>query len=346
MVKDISERFCEKPFEFFEVNERGDVFCCCPGWLPTPIGNLKNNDLTDIWNSDTAKDIRTSILDGSFKYCRAKECPLIGNDTLPYRKDVSDPYLKEVIQKKLIVLDKKPKTLGLSYDRSCNLVCPSCRTSKIMIEGEEYSEKHKLQNRLLETGLNDAELLIITGAGDPFASKLYRELLATLDADKYPKLRIHLMTNGQLFTPRSWEKWYKVHKSIKSIQISIDAASEETYQLLRCGGDFKRLLVNLEFIMSLRKQSIFELVSIDFVVQQLNYKNMKDFIKLGKYFDVDRVGFAGIRNWGTFNPEAFYGHSIHLPTHPEHQQFLELIRDPIFKEPLVDMGNLTEFIST
>jgi MoaA/NifB/PqqE/SkfB family radical SAM enzyme len=266
------------------------------------------------------------------------------NGTLPYKEDVSDSDLKEIIEKGLTVLKKKPKILNLAYDRSCNLSCPSCRTAQIMIKGEEYDEKRQLQDRLLAVGLDDAQELIVTGSGDPFASKLYRDLLATLDSDKYPQLRVHLMTNGQLFTPLAWEKWQKIQKSIKMVQISIDAASEETYRIVRRGGNFQRLLVNLEFVSSLRRKGALDWVSIEFVVQQANYKEMKGFVELGKHFGFDRAGFAGIRNWGTFGSKEFSLQTVHAPTHPEHYQFLEVLKAPIFKDSIVDLGNLTKFL--
>ena len=34
------EGFCRAPFENLETAPGGDVFFCCPAWLPKPIGNL------------------------------------------------------------------------------------------------------------------------------------------------------------------------------------------------------------------------------------------------------------------------------------------------------------------
>lgn len=343
---DLSERFCPKPFEFFELTPTGDILCCCEAWLPNKIGNLHDNDLNNVWNSEIAQDIRASILDGSFKYCKKNICPEIQNRRLPYKEEVSDPYLREIIEKGSTFLRKKPKTLNLAHDRSCNLACPSCRTEKIAIKGKEYDEKLQLQNRLLAGGLEDTELLIITGSGDPFASKLYRDLLTDLDANAYPKLKVNLMTNGQLFTPQAWDKWKKSQKAIKSAQISMDAASEETYRIVRRGGTFQNLLVNLEFVASLRRKGDLEWVRVDFVVQQANYKEMKAYVEIAKHFGFDRAGFSKILNWGTFGAEEFNLQTIHDPTHPEHTQFLEVLKDPIFDDSIVFLGNLTEFRMT
>ncbi len=344
--KNLVQRFCKKPFEFFEVASNGNVFCCCPGWLPKPIGNLQTNDFMEVWNSDIAQDIRASILDGNFKYCRAKECSLIASNTLPYKKDISDPYLKETIKNKSTVLKQKPKVLNLSYDRTCNLSCPSCRTKQIVIQGNEYDVKQKLQERLLADGLDDARKLIVTGSGDPFASRLYRNLLAKLDSSQYPQLKIHLMTNGLLFTQQAWENWHKINKSIRNVRVSIDAASEATYRIVRLGGDFQRLLKNLEFISFLRKTGALDFVSFEFVVQQKNYQEMTQFIKLGKTFDIDRVGFTRIRNWNTFTNPEFKLQTVHSLEHPEHSRFLNILKDPIFEDPIVFLGNLQEFMPT
>ena len=342
--KDLKQRFCHKPFEFFEVTSNGNAFCCCPGWLPKPIGNLQTNDFMEVWNSDTAQDIRASILDGSFKYCRAQECPIIASNRLSYKKDVSEPHLKEAIANQAIVLKYKPKILNLAYDRTCNLSCPSCRTQKIVLKGKEYDATQKLQERLLADGLDDAHQMIVTGSGDPFASRLYQSLLKQLDSTQYPQLKITLMTNGLLFTKEAWENWHKINKSIKTVLISIDAASEATYRIVRRGGDFQRLLVNLEFISFLRSKKILDFVALQFVVQQKNYQEMANFVKLGKDFNFDRVVFSRIGNWGTFSSSEFELQTVHSPRHPEHSQFREIFKDPIFKDPIVNLGNLQEFL--
>lgn len=344
MSENLSNRFCANPFEFIEVAKEGQVFCCCPGWLPKSIGDLETDELMDIWNSSEVREIRASILDGSFRYCRKKECPRIANNTLPLKTEISNPYFKKIIQENLTLLPQKPNTLEISYDRSCNLSCPSCRNSYFMLKGEEYKQQNKLQNKLIKSCLDDIKLLIITGSGDPFASFLYKDLLTKLESDKYPNLRIHLMTNGQLFTEENWQKWNKIHNCIKSVQISIDAASEETYRILRRGGNYQQLLNNLGFVKDLKSQGYLEFVGLAFVVQRLNYREMKNFVNLCKNFGFDLVIFSTIRNWGTFSSEDFADHAVHFSSHPEHSNFLNILKDPIFREPVVDLGNLTYFL--
>jgi radical SAM protein with 4Fe4S-binding SPASM domain len=75
--------FCRKPFEHFEISPGGDVYLCCPGWLPKSIGNVNSEKWNEIWNSTAAQEIRESIHDGTFRHCNTHLCPLIASNALP-----------------------------------------------------------------------------------------------------------------------------------------------------------------------------------------------------------------------------------------------------------------------
>ena len=62
----------------------------------------------------------------------------------------------------------------------------------------------RMQEKILDRdALSNIEWLAVTGHGDPFASRLYRNLLREIDAKYYPYLRIQLITNAVLFTPQN-----------------------------------------------------------------------------------------------------------------------------------------------
>lgn len=340
MQKDV---FCARPFEFFEVDAEGDAWVCCQDWLDTPIGNLRNNSLMEVWNSPVAQDIRRSILDGSYKYCNHNTCPKIVSNSLVEIKNLTSPYRKKIAAERPLVLDNGPLTLNLGYDNSCNLFCRSCRPHLIVLQGDEFAIAEMMQKKVLAEGFSNAKRAIITGHGDAIASKLFRQLLRELDAKQYPELRIDLMTNGLLFTPYIWESFSKCHKAIRSVSISIDAATEPTYKINRSNGDFNKLLRNLEFISTLRTSEKISFYEISFVVQRNNYGEMKSFVELGRRLSCDTVLFMKIINWGcgTYNAEQFKEVAIHEPGHPEHLSFKEVLKDPIFGDPIVNLSNLS-----
>src|SRR5690242_17931823 len=78
-------KFCDRPFQWLDPQQDGEVFVCCPAWLPKSIGNLNDSTPSEVWNSKAARDIRKSIIDGSFKYCRKDLSPRIKTNTLQNR---------------------------------------------------------------------------------------------------------------------------------------------------------------------------------------------------------------------------------------------------------------------
>lgn len=340
--------FCSKPFRWFEVtqvNEIGEVYMCCPSWLDTPIGNLKYQSVEEVWNGKESQELRRSILDGSFKYCNHSRCPFLHTISEPVQKieDVRDEDLKTAIEKQLTILPYGPREINCSYDKSCNLSCPSCRT-KIIIDRRNKKQILEVQRKIQNEAIKDAHLLYITGSGDPFGSPFFRKWLQTMKREDMPNLKkIQLHTNAQLLTPEIWSTIAKdIQPLIKSVEISIDAASSNTYSINRRGGSFDRLLKNLDFVSTLRKSGTLEWVGISMVVQENNFMEMPDFVHLGKRFHFDTVYFSKLVDWGTFPKEEFCNRAVHLTTHPKYLELVNLLKNEIFKESIVCLGNLTE----
>ncbi|MCC6326135.1 MAG: hypothetical protein DCC43_07825 [Candidatus Brocadia sp.] len=340
--------FCSKPFTWFEIthlNKIGEVFMCCPAWLDTSIGNLQDQSVQEIWNGKKAQEIRRSILDGSFTYCNHSRCAFLQTVSGPVAKveDVKDEDLHAVIEKELTILPYGPRQIICTYDKSCNLSCPSCRT-KLIIERRNKKQILKIQDKIQNEAIQDAYYLHITGSGDPFGSPFFRKWLQTMKREDIPRVKIiHLQTNAQLWTPKMWGTIAKdIQHLIKNADISIDAANPETYAINRRGGSFERLLNNLEFISTLRKNGPLEWVGISMVVQENNFREMPDFVRLGKRFHFDTVYFSQLVNYGTYSEEEFRNRAIHFPTHSRYSEFLGILKDEIFHDPLVHLGNLTE----
>ena len=144
-------KFCQNPFKQIDLEESGVAFTCCSSWLPTPIGNLKQDEVMDIWNGETMKRIRESIFDGSFRYCRHDRCPVIQNGELPTMEDAAtDPLFTKIINERKTTVDRPPVFVNLVNDRSCNLYCPSCRVERINHkDGAVSQEIGRIQDRLL-----------------------------------------------------------------------------------------------------------------------------------------------------------------------------------------------------
>lgn len=331
---DLRGRFCENPFDKLETHSRGEVYFCCPAWLPKPIGNLDTESAEQIWNSPAAQEIRRSILDGSYRYCSRMHCPKITGGTLAKREALTNREHRRFIADGTTRLRRGPKRLVLNHDRSCNLSCPSCRTRIILAKKDEQERMNAFADRVLMPLLENAKKVHITASGDPFGSAHFRYVLGRLGELRLPGLRLDLQTHG-LLLKTSWPA-LGLDGLVDSLFISVDAARPETYAKVRRGGTFERLLENLEFVAELRRAGRVRHVRLDFVVQAMNFREMPEAADLVRRFDFDGLKLQMIRSWNTYSAEDFARHHIGSPHHALFDEFLEVLGDPRLKADFVE----------
>lgn len=336
--------FCSKPFSYLEVANhpvRGDLFVCCPGWLPVSLGNLATQSVSELWNGPRARQIRASVFDGSFRYCN-EHCPYLHTITGPVQRleDIVDPKMLDIIAHKREELPFGPSVVNAAFDRSCNLSCPSCRVEHV-IETEAASDIVALQKSIERDALKDASTLYVTGSGDPFGSPYFFRWLRSIDLEAFPLVKLHLHTNAILWTEQRWLKLpSNVRERVESCEISIDAARSTTYSINRRGGDWEVLLQNLEFVSRLRRNGPLRTMKFHMVVQENNFAEMPEFVELGRRFGADIVYFSHLVDWGTFEHGEIERRLVHLTTHPRHCELLRVLGDCRLRDPAVDLGNL------
>ncbi len=344
-------KFCTRPFEWIEIQNK-DAYLCCPGWMKDIKGvSIEGKSVNEIWNDPHFQDIRASILDGSFRYCDSQFCPFMKQPDMPHWEEsgspfkdkdgIKDPALRHIIEQKITHLESPPLIWNCGHDRTCNLSCPSCR-SKIFALAQQYVQKEiAFSDFVLSEIGQDLKYLYITGTGDPFASQVYRELLSQLSSEQYPKLEVHLHTNAVLWTKKNWETMSGINQRITSTHISMDAVTAQTYGIVRRGGDFGILMENLKFVAQLRKEGPLKYVMISFVVQDANFREMPRFIEICEEFGFDLVLFTRVRNWNLFTPYEFDQLAVDQPIHPDHNAFLDILKQPCFDKPHVGIGNFS-----
>jgi MoaA/NifB/PqqE/SkfB family radical SAM enzyme len=331
--KSFPGRYCGKPFEYLEINPSGDCILCCPSWLPNVIGNIYEDSILDIWYGGRANLIRETILDGSYSYCSNTLCPLIINDHLYMLELIPQPYLK-----------KYPKMIVLGIDESCNLKCPSCRSSRVSYtSGEEYDAKKtvfdRVVNELFSVPHNEDITLMLNSSGDIFGSKITREFMFNFDPTPWPNLKLNIMTHGVLFTKKYWDKIHLWHDRIHDFHISFDAATKETYDKIRVGGNWPTLLENCRSIYKQMNQSIN--LSFDFVVQDLNFREIPAFIELiNREFPKAQAMLQLVVDWGTWTDNTFKQRSVWKPDHPDYLEYIHMLKTIRYKVKINEYKNV------
>jgi molybdenum cofactor biosynthesis enzyme MoaA len=311
--------YCSTPFRRFHINIEGDVnLCFGHTWTSKGVGNILREEPMAIWHGAAAAEFRQTILDGSFRYCTNCRCPeLLDLKDSPSALDLS--YID---------------VLALAYDYRCNIWCPSCRDRRV----KSSPLAADIHRRVLETDL----LLFVrtiscNGSGEPLASPYFWDLIAKLPSkDCHPELGLVLCTNAQLLTGARLDEIKSAGKPVRGIEVSVDAACEDTYKFNRRGGSWSRLLENLTYLATTGIP-----LRLNFVVQANNFEEMPRFVELADRFGASYVRFDALTDWGAFHPDEHALRAVHVPTHPQHEQLLQVLQHENLKDPRVHMAKLS-----
>jgi hypothetical protein len=340
---------CLQMYSSISIEGRGDVQICCSTWVTQIIGNLILNTPDEIINNNPIlNDMFADMEDGKYSYCN-DQCPSLSS------------FLNNHPQHDILSIEEFNKQIGprgisinLNYDQSCNLQCPSCRNEFIMFDPytpTNFREIHlvKLHSRakeLVQLLLNTGKPITIglTGGGDPFASPLVWGYLKELAAGTVPEnLFINLQTNGILMNEAHWNEIKPLWKHIVYVNVSIDAVESETYKVVRKNGSFKQLNRNLELFDSMMLNGDFPISSwqTNFIVQRDNFRELKKFIEWQLTFKSKPTIWTHLlAHWPHIPDEAFNDMAIHIPTHRYYRELKEIVKDPIFNNTQVKLGNL------
>lgn len=308
--------FCRLPFTEVSVSEDGDVYPnCCPDWVAMPLGNLHRQSWDEVWNGPQAQELRRSMLDGDLRYCDRHWCPHIQSaeqgladpHVVPFERFERSRLPAEAAVGKVVVA-QGPTNVSMNYDSSCNLACPSCRDDVRQVNGPDAERMAQLHQVVEDELLVGAHTVSMTGTGDPFASRFLRSFLAELSPQARPGLRrVYLYTNAIMWTPQMWTRLPGLHDIELAADISIDAATAATYEVVRRPARWEQLQRNLPFIADL--PNLGEL-GVNMTVSRLNFTEVRAFLDLAQELAQRRgdrrtfVEFKRVRRWGAHDSDA------------------------------------------
>ena len=131
-----------------------------------------------------------------------------------------------------------------------------------------------------------------------------------------------------------WDSMKGAQPFIKTMEISIDAATPETYKITRRGGDWNLLMDNLEFINTI---DTIEVVIFSFVVQNDNYKEILKLHDLKQKLSNKKVKiqYYKVLNWGNLTDEQYEEKAVWKKEHHNYSEF-----ETIWKQMLKETNSL------
>jgi len=248
---------------------------------------------------------------------------------LPTRKEVEKTHIGDAIARPDHRVDAV-RELVFAFDKTCNLSCPSCRTELIADTRSTANEKLRAIEEKLPQLLPTLRALEINASGELFASRSSRKVLELIEDGCYPDLKLDIISNGTLFSEKEWDKYPGIHDKIRSIRISTDAACKATFEKLRRGGHYETFLENAIFLSGLRVKKHIPILKFSFTYQIDNFREMREFVRFCTEMHADFALFERLLNV-VFSDQEYRRKAVHLAGHPQREEFLAIIRDPIFR---------------
>ena len=180
---------------------------------------------------------------------------------------------------------KFPSQIMLDITEVCNLACIHC-THPIFKKSSEYAKaflspelNKKMVEEVKEYGRGITKYIRYTSNGEPLVHPKSYEMLTY--AAEHSGTKVTLTTNGTLLNEKKMLKL--LESGIHMIDVSIDAASNETYSKIRVNGDLDTTKKNVIKLIELAKKAGGGTkIVVSFVEQKENSLEIENFRKFWK----------------------------------------------------------------
>ncbi len=195
-----------------------------------------------------------------------------------------------------------PLSLELETQNYCNLRCNMCAFASKTIHPDvrENSPKRQLPldmfYRMVDEGADYGLPAMTYGAfSEPL---LHPGIVAMTDyAFKKGVMDQRIGTNGMLLTPELSRQL--IEARLARLEVSVDAFTEQTYNKIRPGGNFQKVLRHIEAFLELREKlgSRIPLLRISFVKLNVNIHELEPFMEYWRDY-ADYFSIQEPIDWG------------------------------------------------
>jgi MoaA/NifB/PqqE/SkfB family radical SAM enzyme len=212
------------------------------------------------------------------------------------KKEKSEMIENQVLTDKEIKVRKIkvssfPSWMILCVTSNCNLKCLMCGSN---IEGFE-KDRGDLTGHRLDKVKKVFPYLAYAGVsgGEPLMFKGFDDVLK--DLAKSGVEGVNFYSNGLLLNKDKSDFILRYSDSIEFIGISVDAATEQTYKIIR-GGNYNRLIENIRALTSTKKRLGLDKpkIILNYVVTYTNVDELPAFVELAHQLDADEVSLQNM----------------------------------------------------
>lgn len=302
-------------------DKNGDVrICAWAGYYN--IGNLLDNSFEELFAKEKTKKFFNTLREQTYDYCNEEDCPYQANGILETNMMDFNEY------------PKIPHILSVSYDTHCDYNCTCC----VQYDNSpvDKNKQKKIEEEIVKI-LPDVTELSANGNGEFFCSESTMRVVNAWHPKDKEHAKFELETNGSLFTPSNWAKISNIGNFNLSVAITVMSFEEKAYQYLSgTKMHVSNVIDNLKFVKHLREQGIINQLEIATVVQERNFRMLPEFTRRClEEFGADRVRIRRFLPQKAMDENIEWFFDVRNPRHPYYQEYLDVMKDPIFKDPRV-----------
>jgi radical SAM protein with 4Fe4S-binding SPASM domain len=351
-----SKVFCMLPWTHLHAFPDGRAYPCCLAEYWHPVGDLRKNTMSEVWNQEAYKTMRRNMLED--KEC--KECSKCyereQHGAFSMRNDANRNYGHHIAEIEQTLEDGTHTEFKIRYwdVRFSNLCNFSCRTCGPIFSSNWYNDHVKLYNRKPDvlgrdmlrveyTTGNEDDMIeqmlphipyleqVYFAGGEPLIMKEHYFMLEKLIEHNKSDIRIQYNTNfSELrYKDKHVFEYWKHFKNV-SVGASLDASGARA-ELMRKGTDWAQTIDN-------RRRMIDQVPHVDFyvsaTVSAMNVLHVLDFhrewTELGLIQAKDfNINICQSPEWYRIDifPEKFKNEVI-IPAYERHLEWLEP-QDPL-----------------
>lgn len=288
MIPDKSEKpYCAYPFERVRVTCEGDIYFCC-FQRRYALGNILEKSFDDIWFSDLAEEIRSSVLGGQLhKHCQDEGCPYL------YQKNLNKVAGAHPLAiPRLLEIDLPNYHCNIG-GFSPNAKTPACLMCERSMPGYRFQKVDRLEEILPKLAHLIPELygIHIQGVAEAFWHDYLFKALDLLEYDRNrDRIQVSTTTNGIGLNDERRRRFF-ARCPMSSVSFSLDAASSETYKKIRRLDAYEHVVRNLISYGIERKRHKKALLRIQNNINIYNVHEVAGMVDVAALAQVDAIEF-------------------------------------------------------
>ncbi len=324
-IKQIAKSLINQPLEkpicngFWKtptVNWNGDVTVCCKDSdMQLKLGNLLEKGFNELWWDNIYANVtRLNHIKGDLS-----TIPLCS--TCKFKEDMEQMPSTDIEEYLRYILGggNLPKYqdsfLTIELTNKCNMKCIMCPQAEGNLwrssRGEDEFGFMKLKDfkiiidKLLAEKQSFRDIVLFW-FGEPLLNPDFKEMVTYLESKRDKKLfdRILIHTNGSLLTKELSDFLIKL-KGDFFFHFSIDAATKETYEKIRVGGDWNEVLANIQYFLQKKKGKKNISAVLQFIVMEENKNELGKFKEdWSNFFRENNMKFS-VATMGNFDPKYY-----------------------------------------